>query len=58
MKPEVQAKVREALLQLWKPLADSIGIRNIVINDVDDRMRLYECTMHFNNERWEHLVNR
>lgn len=56
MKPEVEAKVSEALLQLWEPLADSIGIRNIVINDVDDRKRLYECSLHFDNECWEHLV--
>lgn len=56
MKPEVEAKVGEALLQLWKPLADSIGIRNIVINDVDDRKRLYENALHFDSEHWEHLV--
>lgn len=56
MKPEVEEKVSEALLQLWKPLADSIGIRNIVINDVDARKRLYECSLHFDYECWEHLV--
>lgn len=56
MKPEVEAKVSEALLPLWKPLADSVGIRYIVINDVDDRKRLYENALHFDNERWEHFV--
>ena len=56
MKPEVEAKVSEALLQLWKPLADSVGIRYIVINDVDDRKRLYENALHFKNGLWEHLV--
>lgn len=56
MKPEVEAKVNEALLQLWKPLADSIGIRNIIINDVDDRKLLYEKALRFDNGLWEHLV--
>lgn len=56
MKPEVEAKVSEVLLQLWKPLADSIGIRNIIIDDVDDRKLLYEKTLHFDNGLWEHLV--
>lgn len=56
MKPEVEEKVNEALLQLWKPLADSIGIRNIIINDVDDRKLLYEKALHFDNELWKHLV--
>lgn len=56
MKPQVEAKVSEALLQLWKPLADSVGIRYIVINDVEDRKRLYENALHFDNERWENLV--
>lgn len=56
MKPEVEAKVGEALLQLWKPLANSVGIHYIVINDVEDRKRLYENVLHFDNERWEHLV--
>lgn len=56
MKPEVEEKDNEALLQLWKPLADSIGIRNIIINDVDDRKLLYEKALHFDNELWKHLV--
>lgn len=56
MKPEVEAKVSEALLKLWMPIADSIGIRNIVINDVDDRKLLYEKALHLDNCLWEHLV--
>lgn len=56
MKPEVEEKVNEALLQLWEPLADSVGIRNIVINDVDDRKLLYENALRFDDERWNQLV--
>lgn len=57
MQQEVEAKVGEALLQLWMPIAESFGIQDIVINDIDDRKRLLDETLHFDNDQWDHLVD-
>ena len=53
MKPEVEAKVTEALLSLWKPIV-GYGFRDPDYSD--DRRILIERALHFDEELWEQLV--
>lgn len=57
MKPLVEEIVSAALVKFWKPITETIGINDIVINDIDDRKCLIDEAMHFDSERWMHLVD-
>lgn len=59
MEPEVEAKVGEALMQLWMPIVDDFTIDEIVVNDIDDnddRRRVLEEYPHVDDTQWENLV--
>lgn len=56
MKPEVEAKVSEALAQLWMPVIYSIGINEIDIDGNEDRRRVLEEYPRISDEQWENLV--
>lgn len=53
MKPEVEAKVTEALLSLWRPIV-GCGFRGPDYSD--DRQILIDEALHFDDELWEKLV--
>lgn len=59
MKPEVEAKVGEALMQLWLPIVEDFTIDEIVVDDIDDnddRRRILEEYPRVDETEWEKLV--
>lgn len=59
MKPEVEAKVGEALMQLWMPIVDDFTIDEIDFDDIDDnddRRRVLEEYPRVDEAQWEKLV--
>lgn len=57
MKPEVEAKVSEALSQLWIPIMYSVGIDEIHIDDNEDRRRVLDEYPRIDDEQWGNLVD-
>lgn len=53
MNSEVEAKVSEALMSLWRPIV-GCGFRGP--DNCDDRQMLIDEALHFDDELWEQLV--
>lgn len=59
MKPEVEEKVGEALMQLWMPIVDDFTIDEIDVDDIDDnddRRRVLDEYPRVDETQWEKLV--
>lgn len=56
MKPEVQAKVGDALVKLWSPIIYSFGIDEINIDNNDDRRKVLEAYPRIDDELWNNFV--
>lgn len=57
MKPEIEAKVGEALMQLWAPVLYSFGFDEPDIDNNDDRRRVLEEYPRIDDEQWDNLVD-
>lgn len=57
MKPEVEAKVCEALTQLWMPVVYSFGFDELDIDNNDDRRRVLNEYPRIDDEQWNKLVD-
>lgn len=59
MKPEIEVKVGEALMQLWMPIVDDFTIDEIDVDDIDDnddRRKVLEEYPRVDETQWEKLV--
>lgn len=59
MKPEVEAKVGKALMQLWMSIVDDLTIDEIVVDDIDDnddRRKVLEEYPRVYETEWDKLV--
>ena len=56
MKPEVEAKVGEALMQLWMPIVDDFTINEFDVDDNYDRRKVLEEYPRVDEVQWANLV--
>lgn len=59
MKPEVEAKVGEALMQLWMPIVDDFTVNEFDVDDIDDnydRRKVLEEYPRVDEVQWANLV--